>query len=93
MDITLWQWILVVGSSLALFAVAPFARTTAAFFGGAKRDRAPGMLALTSSLVISWLFAKSLTNAANLGLTFGLIGGVAYAAYYLSFAVAGWVIY
>lgn len=43
--------------------------------------------------MISWLFAKSLTNAADLGLAFGLVGGVAYAAYYLSFAVAGWVIY
>jgi Na+/proline symporter len=48
---------------------------------------------LTSSLVISWLFAKSITNAANLGLAFGLVGGVAYGAYYLSFGVAGWVIY
>ncbi|MEO0732111.1 MAG: sodium:solute symporter [Bacteroidota bacterium] len=93
MSITLWQWILVIGSSLALFAVAPLARTAAAFFGGEQRDRTPGLLALTSSLVISWLFAKSLTNAANLGLAFGLVGGVAYAAYYLSFAVAGWVIY
>ncbi len=43
--------------------------------------------------MISWLFAKSITNAANLGLAFGLVGGVAYAAYYLGFAVAGWVIY
>jgi hypothetical protein len=50
-------------------------------------------VALTSSLVISWLFAKSITNAANLGLAFGLVGGVAYGAYYLSFGVAGWVIY
>ena len=39
------------------------------------------------------MFAKSITNAANLGLAFGLVGGVAYAAYYLSFAVAGVVIY
>lgn len=48
---------------------------------------------MLASLVISWLFAKSLTNAADLGLAFGLVGGVAYAAYYLSFAVAGGVIY
>lgn len=87
------QWLLIIASSLALFAVAPFARTAAEFFGGARRDQRPGMLALVSSLVISWLFAKSITNAANLGLAFGLVGGVAYAAYYLSFAVAGWVIY
>ena len=48
---------------------------------------------LTSSLVIAWIFAKSITNAANLGLEFGLVGGVSYAVYYLSFLVAGVVIY
>ncbi len=84
---------MVIGSSLALFAVAPLARTAGEFFGGARRDRVPSLAALMSSLVISWLFAKSITNAANLGLSFGLVGGVAYAAYYFSFAVAGWVIY
>jgi len=87
------QWLLVVVSSLLLFAIAPLARTAAEFFGGARRDRAPSTIALLSSLVISWLFAKSITNAANLGLAFGLVGGVAYGAYYLSFGVAGWVIY
>ena len=88
-----WQWLLIIASSLLLFAVAPLARTAAEFFGGRKKDRAPSAIALISSLVISWLFAKSITNAANLGLAFGLVGGVAYGAYYLSFAVAGWVIY
>lgn len=73
--------------------MAPVARTAAEFFGGARRDQRPGLLALMSSLVISWLFAKSITNAANLGLAFGLVGGVAYAAYYLSFAIAGKVIH
>ena len=92
-DIQIWQWLLVIASSLLLFAVAPLARTAAEFFGGRKADRAPMTIALISSLVISWLFAKSITNAANLGLAFGLVGGVAYGAYYLSFAVAGWVIY
>lgn len=47
---------------------------------------------LTGSLTISWIFAKSITTAANLGLEFGLVGGVAYAGYYLSFAVAGIII-
>ncbi|MFK8163019.1 MAG: sodium:solute symporter [Lewinella sp.] len=68
-------------------------KTATEFFGGSRRDRVPSLVALTSSLVISWLFAKSITNAANLGLAFGLVGGVAYGAYYLSFGVAGWVIY
>ncbi|WP_256534169.1 sodium:solute symporter [Lewinella sp. JB7] len=90
---TVWQWILVVGSSVLLYAISPLARSPAAFFRGARRERRPGTLALMSSLVISWLFAKSITNAANLGLSFGILGGVAYAGYYLSFAVAGVVIY
>ena len=90
---TVLQWVLVVGSSVALFLVSPLARDGSAFFRGARRERAPGALALMSSLVISWLFAKSITNAANLGLSYGLIGGMAYAAYYASFAVAGVVIY
>ncbi|WP_116108172.1 sodium:solute symporter [Lewinella sp. IMCC34191] len=90
---TTFQWILVIGSSVILFLLSPLARTPNAFYRGARRERSPGMLALTSSLVISWLFAKSITNAANLGQSYGLIGGVAYAAYYVSFAVAGVVIY
>ncbi len=48
---------------------------------------------LTGSLIISWIFAKSITNSANLGLEFGIVGGAAYAAYYLSFAIAGVIIY
>ena len=47
------------------------------------------MVMLTGSLIISWIFAKSITNAANLGLEFGLVGGVAYAGYYLILC-GGW---
>ena len=93
LNIQLLQWLLVIGSSLTLLWVSPLARSPKAFFKGARREQTPSTLALLSSLVISWLFAKSITNAANLGLDFGLVGGIAYAAYYLSFAVAGLVIY
>jgi Na+/proline symporter len=89
----LWQWILVVGSSLLLFWLSPWAKNTDQFFKATKANKAPGTLLLMGSLVISWIFAKSITNAANLGLEFGIVGGVAYAGYYLSFAVAGLVIY
>jgi Na+/proline symporter len=92
-DATTWQWILLVGISLILFLLAPFAKNTNQFFKAAVAEKSPGGLALAGSLVISWIFAKSITNAANLGLEFGLVGGVAYASYYLSFAVAGWIIY
>ena len=83
------QWLLVLASSVGLYFVAPLSRTAAEFFRGSRREQAPNAVFLTSSLVISWLFAKSITNAANLGQSFGLVGGVAYAGYYLSFVVAG----
>lgn len=88
-----YQWWLIVLASLALFFIAPVARTASAFFRATVNDRTPNAWVLTSSLVISWIFAKSITNAANLGLSFGIVGGVAYATYYLSFLVAGGLIY
>lgn len=93
MNIELLNWLLILASSLVLLAVTPWARSSKAFFAGQRLQRMPNAVVLTSSLVISWLFAKSITNAANLGLSFGLLGGIAYAAYYLSFIVAGIVIY
>ncbi len=89
----LWQWGLIFGSSLIFFLLSPLARTRSQFFKASTTQRKPSLWVLTGSLVISWVFAKSITNAANLGLSYGLVGGVAYAAYYLSFAVAGVVIY
>ncbi|PHN06520.1 SLC5/6 family protein [Flavilitoribacter nigricans] len=88
-NVILWQWILVIGSSLIFFLLSPLARSTRDFFQARHRGKSPNTLVLTGSLIISWIFAKSITNAANLGQSFGLVGGLAYAAYYLSFAVAG----
>lgn len=93
MSVDTLQWILVIGISLLLFVLAPLAKTEKAFFKGEGEKGKPNFFLLTSSLVISWLFAKSITNAANLGLSFGIVGGVAYAGYYLSFVVAGLIIY
>jgi len=87
------QWALVIISSLVLFLLSPFAKNTNQFFRGEQKFKAPNTFMLTGSLVISWIFAKSITNAANLGLDYGIVGGVAYAAYYLSFSVAGIIIY
>ncbi|SDS24380.1 Na+/proline symporter [Gramella sp. MAR_2010_147] len=88
-----WQWGLLVISSLAFLILSPWAKTKAQFFKATFRNKAPSAGMLTGSLIISWIFAKSITNAANLGLDFGIVGGVAYAGYYLSFAVAGIIIY
>lgn len=93
-DTAVWQWLLVLASGLLFFFITPFSKTAAEFFSAAdKKGTRPGLLMLTASLVISWIFAKSITNAADLGLAFGMTGGVAYAVYYLSFLVAGVVIY
>lgn len=92
-DVTIWQWGLILVSSLILFFLSPLAKSTDQFFKATHRKKAPSALWLTGSLIISWIFAKSITNAANLGLDFGIVGGVAYAGYYLSFAVAGIIIY
>lgn len=73
--------------------VSPLVTNDKDFFKGSKKETTPGFLVLTSSLVISWLFAKSIANAANLGLSFGIVGGFAYATYYLSFIVCGIVVY
>ncbi len=92
-EVQLWQWGLIGMSSLILFALSPWAKNTNEFFKAVQKKRAPNTFMLMGSLVISWIFAKSITNAANLGLDFGIVGGVAYAGYYLSFVVAGLVIY
>jgi Na+/proline symporter len=93
MDVQFWQWSLVIASSLVLFFLSPLAKNTNQFFKAVQKRKSPNTFMLMGSLVISWIFAKSITNAANLGLDYGIVGGVAYAAYYLSFAVAGIIIY
>lgn len=93
-DTLFWQWVIVIGSCLLMFAISPFAKTNDTFFRAkSAQNTAPGVWLLTSSMVISWIFAKSITNAANLGMAYGFVGGIAYACYYLSFLVAGVVIY
>lgn len=93
MELINWQWSLIIVSSLILFLISPYAKSKNQFFKATKRLKAPNTFVLTGSLIISWIFAKSITNAANLGLDYGIVGGVAYAGYYLSFTVAGVLIY
>jgi len=88
------QWGLLIAFGALFFWIAPYSKTVEEFFAARSDEgKQPGMFMLTSSLVISWIFAKSITNAANLGLEFGIVGGVAYAVYYFSFVVGGVVIY
>ncbi|ANH59045.1 SLC5/6 family protein [Dokdonia donghaensis] len=93
MNVEILQWGLIIASSVLMFVLSPLAKSPDEFFKATHRKKSPNVWMLTGSLIISWIFAKSITNAANLGLSFGIVGGVAYAGYYLSFAVAGVIIY
>ena len=68
------------------FALAPRLREADAFFHGwSERFAPPGLLTLVFSQVTTWIFARSLLTAAILGYYYGIVGALAYAAYYLSF--------
>ena len=73
--------------------LSPKADSEEAFFKGLSRDgRQPGLLTLTFSQVTTWIFARSLLNAAILGFYYGIWGTLAYATYYLSFLTGGRIV-
>ncbi|MBT3558178.1 MAG: sodium:proline symporter [Rhodospirillales bacterium] len=72
--------------AVASFAFAPRAVDADGFFRGQSgAGAAPSLLTLTFSQVTTWIFARSLLTAAILGYYYGIAGGLAYTAYYLSF--------
>ena len=78
---------------IASIAVAPRRVTVEGFFGGASAmGRAPGLWTLVLSQVTTWIFARSLMNAAILGYFYGIWGVLAYAAYYGSFLTGGFIV-
>ena len=80
---------ILVGSLL----VAPRRASVEGFFGGQGADgRAPGLWVLVLSQVTTWIFARSLMNAAILGYYYGIAGTLAYAAYYGSFLTGGYIV-
>lgn len=87
-----WGFLLLYGA--VMFAMSPAATTANSFFRGTDNtDRPATEWALMMSVFISWIFAKSITNATNLGAAYGVVGGLAYAIYWLSIPLAGVVIY
>lgn len=78
---------------LASVLVAPRRATLDGFFGGmGDAGRAPGLWVLVLSQVTTWIFARSLMNAAILGYFYGIWGVLAYAAYYGSFLTGGLIV-
>jgi Na+/proline symporter len=91
---SLVQWIILSVLSIFFFLISPRAKTFSTFFSANAKDGAPpNSFLLILSLVISWIMAKSVINAAGLGQSIGILGGIGYAVYYLSFLVAGFFIY
>ncbi|WP_417228355.1 sodium:proline symporter [Amphritea sp.] len=91
MEITL----IIAVATVAIFSVfiTPKANSNGAFFKGLSPEgKAPSLLMLTFSQVTTWIFARSLLNAAILGFYYGIWGTLAYAAYYLSFLTGAKII-
>ncbi|MFE8070975.1 sodium:solute symporter [Marinobacteraceae bacterium S3BR75-40.1] len=87
-------WGFLIAYGLIMYILSPRSRNAASFYRGAdERGNPVGQWSLIASIFISWIFAKSVTNAANLGAAYGVVGGLAYAAYWLSIPVAGYIIY
>ena len=87
-----WGFLLAYGG--LMYWLSPRSVTVGGFFNGEDSEgRSASPFLLTTSIFISWIFAKSVTNAANLGAEFGLVGGLAYATYWLSIPLCGLVIY
>jgi urea-proton symporter len=79
-----------------LVAISPPKSSTVDFFKGGflnKTDDKKSTFLLASSAAISWIFAKSIYNAATLGGKYGAMGGLAYACYYTTFASVGLTAY
>jgi len=80
---------------IALFSIllSPRVKTTSSFYQGTSTSGLqPNLLTLIFSQVTTWIFARSLMNAAILGFYYGVWGTLAYAAYYLSFLTGAAII-
>ncbi|MCZ4303641.1 hypothetical protein O4G98_02735 [Zoogloeaceae bacterium G21618-S1] len=87
-----WGFLVVFG--VVMYLISPKVKDEGGFFRGTDTEGRPASSwALMMSIFISWIFAKSVTNAANLGAAYGIVGGLAYATYWLSIPFAGWIIY
>ncbi len=87
--------LVIITVTIALFSMilAPRVKSEKSFFHGfTSAGASPGLLTLIFSQVTTWIFARSLMNAAILGFYYGIWGTLAYAAYYLSFITGASII-
>ncbi|MDK6233805.1 SLC5/6 family protein [Aerococcus sanguinicola] len=87
-------WAFLTIYAILMFLLSPkFVDFSGYFRGTNKEGKDSSLPLLTATIFISWIFAKSVTNAANLGAQYGIVGGFAYATYWLCIPLAGFVIY
>ncbi|PSP31076.1 MAG: Na+/proline symporter [Cyanobacteria bacterium SW_4_48_29] len=96
--LSLLSWLLLLGYGFFVYRAVqkttPHRVSASEFFQGKSgRGKAPSLPILVASAAISWIFAKSIDNAASLASVFGVTGGIGYAIYYLSFVTAAVAIY
>lgn len=87
-----WGFLIVYG--VVMYMISPKTVSVGGFFRGEDRkgrDANPWMI--TASIFIAWIFAKSVTNAANMGASFGIVGGIGYAVYWLCIPLTGYALY
>ncbi len=73
--------------------LSPRVKSELSFYHGTSvSGTEPGLITLIFSQVTTWIFARSLMNAAILGFYYGIWGTLAYAAYYLSFLTGASII-
>ena len=87
-----WGFLIVYG--IVMFLLSPKTVSLGGFFKGEdKHGRAANPWMITASIFIAWIFAKSVTNAANMGAQFGIVGGIGYAMYWLCIPLTGFALY
>lgn len=87
-------WLVLIIYCAVVWWFSPAGVSASQFFRGSNQaGSAPAFWVLVFSAAITWVFAKSIDNAASLSQAFGVTGGIGYAVYYLSFAVAAFTIY
>jgi Na+/proline symporter len=87
-------WLVLLAYGAVVWWMAPGRVTAGQFFdGSSERGREPNLWLLVASAAITWIFAKSIANAASLGAAFGIVGGIGYGIYYLAFVVVGVAVY
>ncbi|HEY8579133.1 MAG TPA: hypothetical protein VIL72_04550 [Beijerinckiaceae bacterium] len=87
-------WLILFAYFAVTWLAIPRMVTAPQFFTGATaRGGEPGVLLVALSAAVTWIFAKSIANAADLAYAYGITGAIGYTLYYLSFPVAGVAIY